>query len=43
VFQIRGREPFPMPDPFKTYAAEVRRHIDECFQRDKVRSRTQEP
>jgi proteasome accessory factor A len=32
VFQIRGGEPFPMPDPFKTYALEVRRHIDECVQ-----------
>jgi proteasome accessory factor A len=41
VFQIRGGEPFPMPDPFRTYAAEVRRHIAECLKSDEARSRTQ--
>jgi proteasome accessory factor A len=24
IFQLRGREPFPMPDPFKTYVHEIR-------------------
>ncbi len=24
IFQLRGREPFPMPDPFKTYVQEIR-------------------
>jgi proteasome accessory factor A len=32
VFQIQGGGPFPMPDPFKTYASEVRRHIADCLQ-----------
>jgi proteasome accessory factor A len=32
VFHIRGGEPFPMPDPFKTYVSEVRRHIAGCLQ-----------
>jgi proteasome accessory factor A len=32
VFQIQGGGPFPMPDPFKTYASEVRRHIAQCLQ-----------
>lgn len=41
VFQIRGGEPFPMPDPFKTYAAEVRRHIAERLEGDGIRSPTQ--
>jgi proteasome accessory factor A len=27
VFQLRGRPPFPMQDPFKTYAQEVRQHL----------------
>jgi proteasome accessory factor A len=27
VFQLRGRLPFPMPDPFKTYVNEVRSHL----------------
>jgi proteasome accessory factor A len=27
IFQVRGRPPFPMPDPFKTYAQEVRQHL----------------
>lgn len=27
VFQVRGRPPFPMPDPFDTYANEVRTHL----------------
>ncbi len=27
IFQLRGRPPFPMPDPFKTYVQEVRGHL----------------
>ncbi|MGQ0809844.1 MAG: proteasome accessory factor PafA2 family protein [Nitrospiraceae bacterium] len=27
IFQLRGRPPFLMPDPFKTYASEVRSHL----------------
>jgi proteasome accessory factor A len=27
IFQLRGRPPFPMPDPFKTYAQDVRTHL----------------
>jgi proteasome accessory factor A len=27
IFQLRGQPPFPMPDPFKTYVEEVRRHL----------------
>ena len=27
IFQLRGQAPFPMPDPFKTYAQEVRAHV----------------
>jgi proteasome accessory factor A len=27
IFQLRGRDPFPMPDPFKTYAQEVRAYL----------------
>lgn len=27
AFQLRGRQPFPMPDPFRTYAQEVRDHL----------------
>jgi proteasome accessory factor A len=30
IFQVRGRPPFPMPDPFKTYAQEVRSHLGGC-------------
>ena len=28
IFQVRGRTPFPMPDPFKTYAQDVRSHLN---------------
>jgi proteasome accessory factor A len=27
IFQVRGRLPFPMPDPFKTYVEDVRAHL----------------
>jgi proteasome accessory factor A len=27
VFQVRGRSPFPMPNPFKSYVQEVRNHL----------------
>ena len=27
IFQLRGRTPFPMPDPFKTYIQDVRAHL----------------
>jgi len=30
IFQLRGQAPFPMPDPFKTYAQEVRAHVAGC-------------
>lgn len=29
IFQLRGQPPFPMADPFKTYAREVRDHVTE--------------
>lgn len=28
IFQVRGRAPFPMPDPFKTYLEDVRTHLE---------------
>lgn len=28
MFQVRGRAPFPMPDPFRTYQEDVRTHLD---------------
>jgi proteasome accessory factor A len=28
IFQLRGHAPFPMPDPFKTYAQEVRTYLE---------------
>ncbi|NJN69470.1 MAG: proteasome accessory factor PafA2 family protein [Nitrospira sp.] len=28
IFQVRGRPPFPMPDPFRTYLEEVRTHLE---------------
>jgi proteasome accessory factor A len=28
IFQVRGRAPFPMPDPFKTYLEDVRTHLN---------------
>lgn len=31
IFQVRGRSPFPMPDPFKTYAQDVRAHLDNAL------------
>lgn len=27
IFQVRGRSPFPMPDPFKTYVEDIRAHL----------------
>lgn len=27
IFQVRGRAPFPMPDPFRTYVQDVRSHL----------------
>lgn len=27
IFQVRGRMPFPMTDPFKTYVQEIRSHL----------------
>jgi proteasome accessory factor A len=27
IFQVLGKPPFPMPDPFKTYVKEVRTHL----------------
>lgn len=27
IFQVRGRAPFPMPDPFRTYVQDVRAHL----------------
>jgi len=27
IFQLRGLDPFPMPDPFKSYVQEVRSHL----------------
>lgn len=29
AFQLRGRDPFLMPDPFKTYVQDVRAHVSE--------------
>jgi proteasome accessory factor A len=42
VFQIQGGGPFPMPDPFETYASEVRRHIAECLEGDAAGTSAQE-
>jgi proteasome accessory factor A len=28
IFQVRGRAPFPMPNPFKTYLDDVRTHLE---------------
>jgi len=28
LFKLRGRPPFPMPDPFKTYAQDIRAHAE---------------
>ena len=28
IFQVRGRAPFPMPDPFRTYLDDVRAHLE---------------
>ena len=28
IFQVRGRAPFPMPDPFKTYLEDVRTYLE---------------
>lgn len=28
IFQVRGRAPFPMPDPFRTYLEDVQTHLD---------------
>jgi proteasome accessory factor A len=30
IFQVRGKMPFPMTDPFKTYVQEVRAHLAGC-------------
>ena len=27
IFQVNGRTPFPMPDPFKTYVQDVRTYL----------------
>jgi proteasome accessory factor A len=27
IFQVRGRTPFPMPDPFNTYVNDIRTHL----------------
>jgi proteasome accessory factor A len=27
IFQVRGRAPFPMPDPFRSYTQDVRAHL----------------
>jgi proteasome accessory factor A len=27
IFQLRGRDPFPMADPFKTYVQDIRSHL----------------
>jgi proteasome accessory factor A len=27
VFQVQGRAPFPMPDPFNTYVKDVQEHL----------------
>lgn len=31
IFQVRGRLPFPMPDPFKTYVEDVRTHLQSAI------------
>jgi proteasome accessory factor A len=31
IFQMRGRVPFPMPDPFKTYLEDVRTHLQSAI------------
>jgi proteasome accessory factor A len=31
IFQVRGRSPFPMPDPFKTYVQDVRAHLEDAL------------
>ena len=31
IFQVRGRLPFPMPDPFKTYVEDVRAHLQSAI------------
>jgi proteasome accessory factor A len=28
IFQVRGRAPFPMPDPFRTYVEDVQTHLE---------------
>jgi proteasome accessory factor A len=28
IVQVRGRPPFPMPDPFKTYVQDIRAHLE---------------
>jgi len=28
IFQVRGRAPFPMQDPFRTYLEDVRAHLE---------------
>jgi len=28
IFQVRGRAPFPMPDPFRTYIEDVQTHLE---------------
>jgi proteasome accessory factor A len=28
IFQVRGRDPFSMPDPFRTYLEDVRTHLE---------------
>ena len=32
VIHLKGGDPFPMPDPFKTYAPELRQHIAHCLE-----------
>ena len=32
IVHLKGGDPFPMPDPFKTYAPELRRHIAHCLE-----------
>jgi len=31
IFQVRGRLPFPMPDPFRTYVDDVRTHLQSAI------------
>ena len=33
VIHLKGGDPFPMADPFKTYAPELRQHIAHCLER----------